>query len=64
MALLYLEQSDYDLDLAIDAYKEDERWEKEHPLEAQEKAKRGKAKTKSAKDAGMRRFVGSASAVR
>ena len=34
VALLYLKQVDYDLDLAIEAFKEDERWEKEHPLEA------------------------------
>ncbi len=34
VALLYLKQADYDLDVAIEAYKEDERWEKEHPLEA------------------------------
>lgn len=64
VALLYLQQSDYDLELAIDDYREDERWEKEHPLEAKEKAKKGKATSKTAKDAGMRRFVGSSSAVR
>ncbi|KAF2104313.1 hypothetical protein NA57DRAFT_51146 [Rhizodiscina lignyota] len=34
VALLYLKQADYDLDLAIEAYKEDERWEKEHPLQS------------------------------
>ena len=33
VALLYMKQADYDLDLAIEVYKEDERWEKEHPLE-------------------------------
>ncbi|OCL14784.1 hypothetical protein AOQ84DRAFT_384475 [Glonium stellatum] len=41
VALLYLKQSDYDLSQAIEAYKADERWEKEHPLEA---AKKGKIK--------------------
>lgn len=41
--------------MAVEAYQEDERWEKEHPLEAKEKAKKGK----SAKSVGMRRFVGS-----
>lgn len=41
VALLYLQQADYDLDQAISAYKADERWEKEHPLEA---AKKGKSK--------------------
>ncbi|KAF2183677.1 hypothetical protein K469DRAFT_710474 [Zopfia rhizophila CBS 207.26] len=41
VALLYLQQADYNLDEAIAAYKADERWEKEHPLEA---AKKGKSK--------------------
>lgn len=39
IALLYLKQADYDLDAAIEAYKDDERWEKEHPLEANSKGK-------------------------
>jgi hypothetical protein len=41
VALLYLEQADYNLEQAIIAYKADEDWEKEHSLEA---AKKGKAK--------------------
>ncbi|KAF2657639.1 hypothetical protein K491DRAFT_690882 [Lophiostoma macrostomum CBS 122681] len=41
VALMYLQQSDYDLDRAINTYKADERWEKENPLEA---AKKGKSK--------------------
>ncbi|KAK8211016.1 hypothetical protein HDK77DRAFT_249901 [Phyllosticta capitalensis] len=32
IAVLYLKQNDYNLDAAIEAFKEDERWEKEHPL--------------------------------
>ncbi|KAF1986326.1 hypothetical protein K402DRAFT_412722 [Aulographum hederae CBS 113979] len=32
VALLYLKQTDYDLDAAVQAYKEDEQWEKDHPL--------------------------------
>ena len=60
VALLYLQQAEWDLDLAIGVYKDDERWEKEHPLEAQQKVKKGKI----AKDAGMRRFVGAGSAAR
>ncbi|KAF2492409.1 hypothetical protein BU16DRAFT_113159 [Lophium mytilinum] len=40
IALLYLEQSEYDLELAIAAYKEDETWERNHPLQA---AKNGKS---------------------
>jgi len=31
---LYLKQTDYNLEAAIETYKEDERWEKEHPMEA------------------------------
>ena len=41
VALLYLQQADYNLEDAITAFKADERWEREHPLEA---ARRGKAK--------------------
>jgi hypothetical protein len=44
---------DYDLEAAIEAYKDDERWEKEHPLEASVKGK-GKQKL----DLGKRRFTG------
>lgn len=39
LALLYLNQADYDLDQAIETFKEDERWGKEHPLEAAKKGK-------------------------
>lgn len=53
VALLYLQQVDYDLEAAIEAYKEDERWEKEHPMEANVK---GKGKTRH--DVGRRRFTG------
>lgn len=41
VALLYLEQADYTLEHAVNAYKADEKWEKDHPLQA---AKKGKAK--------------------
>ena len=41
--------------MAIAAYRDDERWELEHPLEAKKRAKHGK---KKAKEVGMRRFVG------
>jgi hypothetical protein len=33
VALLYLKQADYGLKAAIEVYRDDERWEKEHPLE-------------------------------
>ena len=54
IALLYLQQADWALEAAVEAYRDDERWEKEHPLEAKRKTKNGK----KAKDVGMRRFVG------
>ena len=53
VALLYLEQAEYDLEAAIQAYREDERWEKEHPM-----AGSSRSKASSAKTTGMRRFVG------
>ncbi|KAK3117833.1 hypothetical protein LTR53_000382 [Teratosphaeriaceae sp. CCFEE 6253] len=61
VALLYLQQADWDLDAAVEAYMEDERWEIEHPLEAQAKAKQGKRRavpTPKKDTVGMRRFVG------
>lgn len=33
VAVLYLQQSDYDLDLAVETYLADEKWDKEHPME-------------------------------
>lgn len=60
VALLYLKNADWDLDAAIDAYREDEQWEKDHPLEAQQQAKKGK----SASSVGRRRFLGSSSSAR
>lgn len=41
VAVLYLKQTDYDLDMAIEAYKEDERWERENPMQSAKK--KGKA---------------------
>ena len=58
VALLYLQQAEWDLDVAIQAFKDDERWEREHPIEAREKAGKGKGRGDSAKNVGMRRFVG------
>lgn len=52
VALLYLQQTDYNLDLAIEAFKADERWEREHPLQA---AKKGKSKM--AQSSGRRRWA-------
>ena len=49
VALLYLQQSNYDLDVAVEAYLSDEKWEREHPIEGSSK---GKAKQK----AGRRKY--------
>lgn len=53
VAVLYLEQSSYHLENAMTAFRADERWEKEHPLQA---AKKGKAPAPQA--AGKRRWFG------
>jgi hypothetical protein len=53
VALLYLQQADYNLEMAIEAYKADEQWEKEHPMQA---IKKGKAK--ATQDGGKRRWFG------
>ena len=37
VAQLYLKGSDYNLAIAVDAFKADEEWEKKHPLEGKEK---------------------------
>jgi len=58
VALLYLQQADWNTDVAIESFREDERWEKEHPIEAQQRAGKGKG---SAKSVGMSRFVGAGS---
>ncbi|KIM95032.1 hypothetical protein OIDMADRAFT_134847 [Oidiodendron maius Zn] len=53
VALLYLEQAHYDLGAAIAAYKEDEIWEKEHPIDGN---MNGKGKSRQV--VGRRRFIG------
>jgi hypothetical protein len=40
VALLYLKQSDFDLDQAIDAYMDDERWERDHPIRPSRRSNR------------------------
>ncbi len=44
IALLYLGQTKYDLDLAVEMFLEDEKWEKQHPIEGDSIAK-GKKKS-------------------
>lgn len=53
VAILYLEQANYDLEMAMDVYKDDERWEEEHPISGN---KKGEGKTRL--DVGRRRFTG------
>ncbi|KAI9705650.1 MAG: hypothetical protein M1820_005060 [Bogoriella megaspora] len=60
VALLYLKQSDYDLDEAVTRFQEDEQWEKEHPMEESSKSaaqRHGITFGEPAKTVGMRRFV-------
>lgn len=40
IAVLYLEQASYDLEAAIEAYKADEKWERDHPMNANIKGKK------------------------
>lgn len=44
VALLYLEQSKYDLDAAVETHLADEKWEREHPMASSSK---GKSKQKA-----------------
>jgi len=53
VALLYLDQADYDLRAAVEAYKDDERWEKEHPRQSSA-IRKGKTRF----EVGRRRFTG------
>ncbi|KAH8663673.1 hypothetical protein BGZ60DRAFT_73140 [Tricladium varicosporioides] len=53
VALLYLKQFDYDLNAAVEAFQDDERWEKDNPMQGNVKG-RGKIKH----DLGRRRFTG------
>ncbi|PPJ49733.1 hypothetical protein CBER1_02861 [Cercospora berteroae] len=39
VAQLYLKNAEWDLQAAIDAYRDDEQWEKDHPLEAKQQKK-------------------------
>ncbi|KAL8656722.1 MAG: hypothetical protein Q9210_000063 [Variospora velana] len=39
IALLYLDQAQYDVDSAVESYLSDEKWEREHPLTSSSKGK-------------------------
>jgi len=39
VAQLYLKGSDYDLEIAVEAFRADEEWEKKHPLEGKGKGR-------------------------
>ena len=47
IAGLYLKGSDWDLETAVDAYKSDERWEKEHPMQENRKRKGKESRNKN-----------------
>lgn len=49
VALLYLKQAEYDLDAAVDAFKADEKWERENPMS-------GASKGKSKQSTGRRKY--------
>jgi hypothetical protein len=51
VALLYLEQVDYHLEAAIEAYIDEEQWEKDHPMQDNVKGKTGS-------QIGKRRYTG------
>ena len=42
VAVLYLQQANYDLDLAVETYLGDEKWEKEHPMGGSPKGSRNR----------------------
>lgn len=46
VAVLYLHQSNYDLDMAVEAYLADEKWEKEHPMEGFSKGENSSGRRK------------------
>lgn len=39
VATLYLKGSDYNLEVAIETFKADERWEKDHPMKGKARAR-------------------------
>ena len=49
VALFYLKQAEYDLDAAVEAFKADEKWEKENPMS-------GSSKGKSKRSTGRRKY--------
>lgn len=52
VALLYLQQADYDLNAAIEAYKADDRWEREHPMKGKGKGRDDKRRADKFRSAG------------
>ena len=41
VAILYLKGSEYDLETAVEAFRADEQWEKEHPMKGKQRARPG-----------------------
>lgn len=58
IALLYLEQAEYDLAEAIGVYQDDERWERENPLQGEGVNGDLKGKGKRVASIARRRFTG------
>lgn len=56
VAKVYLDQSGWDLEKAVERWKEDERWEETHDLHGSRRVKRGKARTGRLSDGMMKGF--------
>lgn len=52
VAVMYLEQANYDLEMATEIYADEERWEREHPIHEE------RTKMKTPLQAGKRRYTG------
>ncbi len=57
IAVLYLENADYDLAMAVQTYQADEAWEREHPLEAGQSKGKGTVNKRSWKRASQAAFL-------
>ncbi|KXL45353.1 hypothetical protein M433DRAFT_154520 [Acidomyces richmondensis BFW] len=60
VAVFYLKQAEWELEAAINAFHDDEQWEKEHPMAINEVISKGKSATR----VGMRRYAGTGGSCR
>jgi hypothetical protein len=58
VAVFYLEQADYDVELASMKYIDDERWEQEHPLKAASRAEKLGKGMKNPSDTSQNQSIG------